>query len=140
LRCFCDNAVSLASDAVVALRRYAWPGNVRELENVLSRATPKAASGIQRGKRIVLDLSHLGLDFAPAADMNATSPDPQQGRLAAAKAMDLCQATQDFQRAAIRRALAASGDNWAAAARTLGMHRSNFHHLASRLGLKEPRS
>jgi anaerobic nitric oxide reductase transcription regulator len=57
---------------------------------------------------------------------------PQPGR-----PIDLRTATQGFQRWLIRRALEASGNNWAAAARSLGMHRSNFHHLADRLGLKE---
>jgi hypothetical protein len=29
-----------------------------------------------------------------------------------------------------------SSGNWAAAARSLGLHRSNLHHLAARLGLR----
>jgi anaerobic nitric oxide reductase transcription regulator len=29
-----------------------------------------------------------------------------------------------------------NGGNWAAAARDLGLHRSNLHHRARRLGLK----
>jgi hypothetical protein len=31
---------------------------------------------------------------------------------------------------------AAANTGWSAAARSLGMHRSNFHHLAVRLRLK----
>jgi anaerobic nitric oxide reductase transcription regulator len=31
--------------------------------------------------------------------------------------------------------VARAGGNWSAAARALGMHRSNLHHLARRLGL-----
>ena len=38
--------------------------------------------------------------------------------------------------ALIQRALSDHHGNWSAAARSLGMHRSNFHHLAVRLGLK----
>ncbi len=130
---FCDitrrrlglGPVRLEADAVAALRAYVWPGNVRELENVLLRATLKAAAGTPRGRAVVLDLSHLGPDFEPDAATTVNQP------------IDLHAATRDFQRGLIRRALSASGGNWAAAARSLGMHRSNFHHLASRLGLKE---
>ncbi|MGK3982733.1 helix-turn-helix domain-containing protein [Sorangium sp. So ce136] len=41
-----------------------------------------------------------------------------------------------FQRGLIREAVARHEGNWAAAARSLGMHRSNLHHLAKRLGLR----
>ena len=34
-------------------------------------------------------------------------------------------------------ALDESGGNWAAAARALGMARSNLHHMADRLGLRK---
>ena len=55
--------------------------------------------------------------------------------LADAEPKSLREATLDFQRAKIRDAVAAHGGNWAAAARSLGMQRSNLHHLAKRLGL-----
>jgi anaerobic nitric oxide reductase transcription regulator len=42
-----------------------------------------------------------------------------------------------FERQAILDAVQRNGGNWAAAARDLGLHRSNLHHRASRLGLKE---
>ncbi len=45
--------------------------------------------------------------------------------------------TDAFQRAQILEAVARHEGNWAAAARDLGMHRSNLHHLANRLGLRE---
>ena len=146
---FCDltrkrlglGPVRLNTGAVAALRRYPWPGNVRELENVLLRATLKAAAGIGRGKTIVLDLAQLGPDFERDAATVRPGPEEPVGDLAAAilgrRPVDLREATRDFQRALIRRALVSCGDNWAAASRALGMHRSNFHHLASRLGLKE---
>jgi len=50
--------------------------------------------------------------------------------------IDLKEATREFQRSLIEHALTKHDGNWAAAARSLGMHRSNFHHLAVRLGLK----
>jgi anaerobic nitric oxide reductase transcription regulator len=43
----------------------------------------------------------------------------------------------EFERRIVADAIARHDGNWAAAARTLGMHRSNLHHLATRLGLRE---
>jgi anaerobic nitric oxide reductase transcription regulator len=43
----------------------------------------------------------------------------------------------EFERRIVAEAIARNGGNWAAAARALGMHRSNLHHLATRLGLRE---
>ena len=42
-----------------------------------------------------------------------------------------------IERRVIADAIARHDGNWAAAARALGMHRSNLHHLATRLGLRE---
>jgi anaerobic nitric oxide reductase transcription regulator len=135
---FCDvtrrrlglGPVGLEPSALAALKSYPWPGNVRELDNVLWRATLRAAG---RGRPIVLTTAELGSDFGGA-------PSANPGQTAAGDApanVELKEATREFQRSLIRRALVASGGNWAAAARSLGMHRSNFHHLAARLGLKQ---
>jgi anaerobic nitric oxide reductase transcription regulator len=43
----------------------------------------------------------------------------------------------DFQRRLIRECVARHSGSWAAAARELGLHRSNLHHLAARLGLRD---
>jgi anaerobic nitric oxide reductase transcription regulator len=43
---------------------------------------------------------------------------------------------RQFEREAILDAVSRHDGNWAAAARELGMHRSNLHHRALRLGLK----
>jgi transcriptional regulator with GAF, ATPase, and Fis domain len=45
-------------------------------------------------------------------------------------------ALDEFKRAAVERALRESGGNWAEAALRLGMHRSNLHHMARRLGIR----
>ena len=140
---FCDvsrrrlglGPVRLASDAIAALKRYPWPGNVRELENVLSRVTLKAGAGARRASPIVLTTADLGPDFTAVVP-----PRPREGPPAVLPASpagaDLKEATREFQRSLIGRALSDAGGNWAAAARSLGMHRSNFHHMAARLGLK----
>jgi anaerobic nitric oxide reductase transcription regulator len=136
---FCDlvrrrlglGPVRLDAASLDALRAWSWPGNVRELENILSRAVLKATAGTPRGATVLIEPSHLGPEFRSVAS-DATLPSPPPSTMSRA----LREATADFQRATIRRALAATDGNWAAAARTLGMHRSNLHHLASRLGLR----
>jgi anaerobic nitric oxide reductase transcription regulator len=137
---FCDlvrrrlglGPVRLEAEALDALRAWPWPGNVRELENVLSRAVLKAAAGAPRGATVLIEPRHLGPEFGTATD-DATRPAPLPSTMAP---RSLREATVDFQRAAIRRALDANAGSWAAAARSLGMHRSNLHHLAARLGLR----
>jgi len=139
---FCDvtrkrlglGPVRIDGDSAAALKSYPWPGNVRELENVLSRVTLKAAAKTKRGDPVVIAKSHLGPDFASAA---APVSGPVTSQLEAVPTnIDLKEATHEFQRSLIERAVAENDGNWAAAARSLGMHRSNLHHLAERLGLK----
>ena len=119
----------------MALKTYPWPGNVRELENVLSRVTLKAAASVPRGNPVVLTQAHLGPDFSSSAVglSSDTSAAPEE---AMPRSLDLKEATREFQRSLIRRSLSEHRGNWAAAARSLGMHRSNLHHLGVRLGLK----
>jgi anaerobic nitric oxide reductase transcription regulator len=141
---FCDVArrrlglgpVRLDPEAVAALKTYPWPGNVRELENVLSRVTLKAASRVPRGQPVVLTRQSLGPDFAGPAVAGVAPQRAQEQAREASAVVGLKEATREYQRSLIERALAAHGGNWSAAARSLGMHRSNFHHLAVRLGLK----
>lgn len=47
----------------------------------------------------------------------------------------LAERVEAFRRREILAAVERHGGNWAAAARELGMHRGNLHHLATRLGL-----
>ncbi len=125
-------SIRIGRDALAAMARHPWPGNVRELRNVISRAALRAAGRSPHGSPLVLGAADLGLDpevvavAGPpvAASADATSPQP------------LRLAVLDLQRQLIAQALAATGGSWAAAARRLGMHRSNLHHLAQRLGLK----
>jgi len=139
---FCDvmrrrlglGPVRIDPDAVSAFERYPWPGNVRELENLLSRLTLKAASGVARGDPVVIRRAHLGADFTGAETPPDGAITSEVEALSPGKS--LADATREFQQSMIERALASSRGNWSAAARTLGMHRSNLHHLAVRLGLK----
>jgi anaerobic nitric oxide reductase transcription regulator len=126
--------VRLTPGALERLADYAWPGNVRELENVMARAVLKASTEVGRGERITLEAHHFSLD-GRAGD--AASPAVgQAGPPAAGSPATLREALETFQRRRILEAVEAAGGNWAAAARALGLHRSNLHKLAARLGIK----
>jgi anaerobic nitric oxide reductase transcription regulator len=123
--------IRVAADARDVLVRGAWKGNVRELENALSRAILRATGRTTQGETVIVragDLSSDGIAEALA---------PPAGTSAAATGgKPLRDAVLDFQRTQIERALLSAGGSWASAARSLGMHRSNLHHLARRLGLR----
>lgn len=139
---FCDLArrrlglgpVRLSAGSLEALRAYSWPGNVRELENVLSRVVLKAAASVPRGEVVVLQRAHFGTEVDVAPDVVSVDAEVQA---AIPQPRPLREATLDFQRAMIRRALRVHNGSWPATARALGMHRSNLHHLASRLELRD---
>jgi anaerobic nitric oxide reductase transcription regulator len=120
-------------DALDALTRYDWPGNVRELENVISRAALKASSALPRSEQIIIHISHLGSDLPSMRSDDPPVIEPAGPLIS--NGFSLRRETLNFQRRIIQQALADSNGNWAAAARALGMHRSNLHNLAKRLGL-----
>jgi anaerobic nitric oxide reductase transcription regulator len=124
--------VRLSPEAREALVAAPWPGNVRELENVISRAALRAAAGSRDRAAILVDVEHLGLE----PDGGPTTETVSQEARDTQASLDLRARTDAFQRREIERAVFRNGGNWAAAARDLGMHRSNLHRLASRLGLR----
>jgi anaerobic nitric oxide reductase transcription regulator len=126
--------VRLSPAAFEVLGRYAWPGNVRELENVISRAVLKASSEKPGDEQIVVDTNHLGSDLAAQESPDAHLPEDPDPILS--KRFSLRAETKNFQRRIIQQALAHNDGNWAAAARELGMHRSNLHNLGTRLGVR----
>ncbi len=121
--------IALSAAARNMLSGYGWPGNIRELEHAIYRATIVAQADARNGD-ILLMPQHFSLDNA--AELTAEVPPlaealPQQS---------LQDATRDFQRQYILRALQASDNNWAACARRLEMDAGNLHRLARRLALK----
>ncbi len=126
--------VRLSEPVRERLQAAEWPGNVRELENVVSRAVLRAAARRDPSTPVAVELAHLDVAGAPAASRE--EPDP--GEPAGAPPPPLRERLRDYQRRLIRAALERNGGSWAAAARELGMHRSNLHHLARRLGVSEP--
>ena len=108
-----------------------WPGNARELENVVSRATLRASAGRPRDEALVLEPEQFDL---PLSGVRAAARAREEIRVD--DTLPLSERTREFQRQCIEAAVQATDGNWAAAARQLGMHRSNLHHLARKLGLR----
>jgi two-component system NtrC family response regulator len=106
----------LAPDAAARLIRHPWPGNVRELQNAMERAAV-----LVRGAVVgAADLDFIGETPAAAGDW----PDE-----------DLPSAIARLEEMLIRRALARSAGNRAAAARRLGIHRQLLYAKIKRYGL-----
>lgn len=98
--------------ALAMLRTYHWPGNVRELRNVVDRAVLLCAADTIRPEHLT----------------GFNAPDGDSYRLS--------QIVRDEKIRRVRDALRQSNGNQAAAARLLGMSRSNFGRLLKSLGLK----
>ncbi len=107
-----------------------WPGNVRELENVILRATLRAAARTLPGDVVVIEGPDLDLHSGSGAGASQSTLEP------APAGQSLRDSVREFQRSQIRAAVQRQGGNWAGAARELGLGRANLHHLAQRLGLK----
>ena len=112
-----------------------WPGNVRELENILSRAILKASHEIPKGDSVIVYPTHLDVDSEFSLE-NIRSQ-RQEEILPSKNSQTFREAVNEYQRLLIQRAIAKRNGNWSAAARDLGMHRSNLHNLATRLGLRK---
>jgi len=123
--------VRLDEDAREALRAGDWPGNVRELRNVISRGVLRAAADRDARGGVRVTVEHL--DVRPAGE-TLTVPEPEAAKRAS-EPRSLQDRVAAFRRQQILSAVRDNDGNWAAAARELGMHRSNLHSMARRLGL-----
>jgi anaerobic nitric oxide reductase transcription regulator len=130
--------VRISQNAAEVLKQYNWPGNVRELENILSRAILKASQEIPQGKAVIVYPAHLGIDseFFPQ-DLQSEEP---ANMIPTMQNQTFREAVDSYKSMLIQRTISKHNGNWAAAARELGMHRSNLHNLATRLGLRKSRS
>lgn len=124
--------IVLSQEAAESLRTRQFPGNVRELDHVLARAALRAAARGQTRSRVQIEMVDLDT-VSPSTGVatpstTAFTPQPLGDR-------SLRDAVDDFKRQAVQQALDAAAGNWAEAARRLGMHRGNLHHLARRLNM-----
>ena len=89
-----------------------WPGNIRELRNALEHGIVLCPGGL-------LQPEHL------PASLKAKEPSPQSGT----------DAFEGAEARVIRETLARHGGNRAAAARTLGIHKTTLWRKMKKLGL-----
>ena len=122
----------LAADAQAALLHYRWPGNVRELEHLIGRTALKARAG-NRERRRFLTLTAADFGLFDVADQQEHA-EPESARDIAEQ--DFRSAVTAYERNLVLDTLARHQQNWAAAARALGLDRANLNRLARRLGLK----
>jgi len=128
----CPPAV-LGGSSLELLKTYAWPGNVRELDNVLARAVVRALGDAHDSRKLEIAERHLAPDLEP----NAQGQQPELKTVSRLQdERSLVEQVEDFQRGLISDRVRAHNGNWAAAAKSLGMHRANMHVMAKRLGLK----
>ncbi len=107
---------------------------MRELEHVVSRAALRLLSrGASRSEILTLEPDLLDLDSHAVGAVAAQVADEP---VVADEVLPLRYTVDAAQRQAIVRALEASGENWAQAARLLDVDPSNLHKLARRLKLK----
>jgi len=130
--------VRLNESARHALTAAEWPGNVRELDHLLGRAVLRASASTTRDAPVLIGPEHLQLDASGPEKLEAAdAPTRENSAVVAIGGMTLREALEETKRMMILRAVEANEGNWAAAARALGMARSNLHHMADRLGLRK---
>jgi anaerobic nitric oxide reductase transcription regulator len=108
---------------------------VRELEHLIGRSALKALAAHRERPRILtltaadLTLNGDGATATVSAPRAEASPLPAPGT-------DFRDAVTAYERTLILDALKRHNQNWASAARELGLDRANLNRLARRLGLK----
>jgi two-component system nitrogen regulation response regulator NtrX len=106
---------ALDNSVLAVFERYAWPGNARELRNIVERMAILSPGPLLGADSIPREVHASGGEGAPS----------------------IIQRTRDTaEREHLLRALDATGWNVSAAARTLGMERTNLHKRIRALGLK----
>jgi transcriptional regulator with GAF, ATPase, and Fis domain len=103
-----------------------WPGNVRELLKEIRRAALEAeAAGVTQVSDEHLD-ARAGMPIArTSVSVSVSASSPPQGI-----------AAPDLDRATLEKAIEAAGGNVSAAARTLGIHRTQLYRLLKKHGLR----
>ncbi|MDP4726669.1 MAG: sigma-54-dependent Fis family transcriptional regulator, partial [Desulfobacterales bacterium] len=116
------------------LKRYSWPGNVRELENIITRAVLKTSLGVAEGQEITILPENLDLNSDRMTEIETATL--HSVKIGATDGLSLREAVDQFTKEYILKTVELNQGNWAAAARRLGIHRSNLHKLARRLNVK----
>jgi transcriptional regulator with GAF, ATPase, and Fis domain len=109
------------SDSAKPTTEHSWPGNVRELRNLMERVAYLTSGS-------VVEESDLAFVLSPGSSSDVASVPAN---------LTLADATAVFQRQYIQRHVDTADGNLAAAAKQLGMHRSNLYRKMSQLGMSD---
>jgi DNA-binding NtrC family response regulator len=112
-------AAGISRDAHVALQSYRWPGNVRELRNALERAIILCDGGL-------ITLEHLPFSVGRTNGRNGKPASGVRPFLTDGFPNDAVK-LKDVERDLILRALHEADNNRSAAARSLGITRSQLY-------------
>lgn len=105
------DVVSLSSEAMLKLKKYAWPGNIRELQHALERAVIMADSPTLQASDFLFNRSHESL---PAAD----TPN-----------------LDEVEKAAVIKAMQLHNGNISKAAEELGLTRASLYRRMEKYGI-----
>lgn len=129
--------IRFSESARSAFCEYNWPGNVRELKNALSRIILKSSAKASYNEATIITAEFIGGEFKKTEEAPLELIANTLSDLPLSECLHLKEATEEFQRQLIERAIKEQDGNWSKAAQKLGLHRSNLHHLAQRLGLRD---
>jgi Nif-specific regulatory protein len=108
----------LSAGAKKRLESHAWPGNIRELRNAMERLAYLCPND---------RIEPEDLTFILAASGEAATVVPDN--------LPLAEATDEFQKAYVQKAIERAGGNMSDAAERLGLHRSNLYRKMRQLGM-----
>ncbi len=120
--------MTLAPEAVQALRAYGWPGNVRELSNVIEQAVLMSSDEVIRADALAFSFVNAGR-HADGCSVNGQIPFslPLNG-------VDL----EHLEQEVVEQALGRSNWNITAAARLLNLSRDTLRYRIEKYGLSRP--
>jgi Nif-specific regulatory protein len=108
----------LSAGAKKRLENHAWPGNIRELRNAMERLAYLCPND-------KIEPEDLTFILAASGEAPAVVPDN----------LPLAEATDEFQKAYVQKAIERAGGNMSEAAERLGLHRSNLYRKMRQLGM-----
>jgi Nif-specific regulatory protein len=111
--------LKLSVGAKNSLLKHLWPGNIRELRNLMERLAYLSTS-----------------DTIDSEDLAIPRGADHGSGLGVLPNQLLSQATDEFQIACIKKAIAAARGNMSDAAERLGLHRSNLYRKMRQLGME----
>lgn len=117
---------------------YDWPGNVRELKNIIERLMVIATDNELQIENVVNITNFTPGSQKSQSDYDAPSTGSENTKVSLMHSdRTLKEATIDFQHAYINHAIKQCNGNMTAAAKILGIHRSNLYKLLQKSQMPE---